>query len=358
MIDVFNMPLGTSWTPWQTLFLNLTRGGGWSALAFLSGFDDTRSMRPYGFTYREPLFLVLWLILDFNWTLWYLPAFVLMRAAFCGAHHFGFEKAHIAILSQLWLIVPAFVDFYVGWVPKPGQEFKHVPATCPSRCFCPWQEIPGSQTLAHYMVGWWVSGPQETQHSMIGHGLIFIPCYWIGFYSGGPIFKLLTQVADETRWSRKAFVGLAVLIVYCLMFVFGQPLVNGFNDMCLSFWDHGSFLWQQVLRNLAYYVLNLSMSLTYVVLIAALVPVHLKFLAKNCFSALICSAFTPCLLNLPVQVLMLRQMLPEMISPAVEIVWMFTVAFLYELTTGAIFSVLLPTIALTLMRLKQFVVGK
>jgi hypothetical protein len=207
-------------------------------------------------------------------------------------------------------------------------------------------------------MGWWVSGPEEVKHSYVGHGLIFIPCYWIGFYSGGPIFKLLTQVADETRWSRKALIGFSVLIVYYLMFAFGQPLVDNFDDMCLSFWNNGSFLWQQVLRNIAYYVLNLSMSLMYVIVIAALVPVHLKFLAKNCFSALICSAFTPCLLNLPVQALMLRQMLPEIISPGVEMVWMFTVAFLYELTTGAIFSVVLPKIALTLMSLKLFFAGK
>lgn len=358
MLDVFFMPLGTSWGPWQVLFLNVTRGGGWSSLAFLSGFDDTRSMRPYGLTYREPFFLVLWLILDFNWTLWYLPAFVMMRVAFCGAHHLGIEKAHIAILSQIWLFVPAFVDFYVGWVPSPGAVPLDVPAECPSGCLCPWQDFPDAQTFAQYTMGWWVSGPDVARNSMIGHALIFIPCYWIGFYSGGPIFKILTKVADETRWSRKAFIGLSVLVLYYLMFSLGQPLVQGFDDMCVSYWDNGSFRWQQVLRNVGYYALNLSMSLTYVVFIAALVPVHLKFMAKNCFSALICSAFTPCLLNLPVQALMWRQILPEVISPGFEIVWSFAVAFLYELVTGAIFSVILPLIAKSIMGLKHFVVGK
>jgi len=297
------------------------------------------------------------LILDFNWTLWYLPAFVMMRAAFCAAHHLGLEKTHIVLLSQLWLVVPAFVDFYIGWVPKPGQEFD-IPVTCPSGCLCPWQSLPGSQTLAQYAIGWWVSGPDVVQNSMIGHALIFIPCYWIGFYSGGPIFKLLTQVADETRWSRKALIGFSVLFVYCLMFVFGSSLVDGFGDKCTSFWDSGHFLWQQVVRNVAYYVLNLSMSLTYVIFIAALVPVHLKFLAKNCFSSLICSAFTPCLLNLPVQVLMLRQILPSLMAPWVEMVWTFAVAFLYELTAGAIFSVILPMIARTIMSVKSLVRGK
>jgi len=359
MIDVFFKPLGTSWGPWQTLFLNITRGGGWSSLAFLSGFDDTRSMRPYGLTYREPLFLVLWLILDFNWTLWYLPAFVIMRAVFCGAHHLGFEKTHIAILSQLWLVVPAFVDFYVGWVPKPGTVFLDVPAECPSGCICPWQDLgPNAQTMAEYTMGWWVSGPYAVKNSMIGHALIFIPCYWIGFYSGGPIFKVLTKVADETRWSRKALIGLSVFILYYLMFALGQPLVDGFNDKCTSYWDSGSFRWQQVLWNVGYYALNLSMSLTYVIFIAALVPIHLKFLAKNCFSALICSAFTPCLLNLSVQALMLRQILPEVISPGVEILWTFGVAFLYELTTGALFSVILPLIAKGIMSLRSFIFGK
>merc|ERR1719215_1709932 len=134
MLDVASRPLGASWGPIQLFLLQITRGGGWSALAFLSGFDDTRSMRPYGLTYREPLFLLLWLILDFNWTLWYLPAFVIMRSAFCAAHYFGFEKTHIVLLSQIWL---------------------EVPLKCPSGCFCPWQDLPGSQTWAQYSVGWW-----------------------------------------------------------------------------------------------------------------------------------------------------------------------------------------------------------
>merc|ERR1719215_1332542 len=104
----------------------MIQGGGWSCLAFLSGFDDTRGMKPYGLTYREPVFLVLWPLLGFNWTMWYLSASVIMRALFCAAHWVGLEKTNILISAQLWILVPAFVDFYIGWQPQPTD----VPTTC------------------------------------------------------------------------------------------------------------------------------------------------------------------------------------------------------------------------------------
>merc|ERR1719191_1837135 len=92
MISATFQTLPGSWGPIQMFILQITRGGGWSSLAFLNGFDDTRAMHGgYGLTYREPLFLIMWLILDFNWTMWYLPAFVLMRVAFCVANWIGME---------------------------------------------------------------------------------------------------------------------------------------------------------------------------------------------------------------------------------------------------------------------------
>jgi hypothetical protein len=339
MLDVASRPLAGNWGPWQLFILQITRGGGWSSLAFLNGFDDTRSMEPYGLKYREWLFLILWLILDFNWTMWYLPVFAYMRAAFCAMHWVGLEKTHLLLAAQLWIFMPAFVDLYVGWQPQAGGT----PAECPSGCFCPWKEWPWAQTFAYYTSGWWVAESDPVDHSMMGHALIFIPCYWIGFYCGGPIFKVLTKVADEPSWMKRIAIAGGVLALYCAMYEWGQPLVEGYKDRCSSFWDTmGSFLWLQVGKNVTYFAMNLSMSLTYVVFIAAAVPVHLKFLAKNCFPALIMSAFTPCILDFPAMALELRKGWSAAVSPYVEMIWIFTVPFLYELVTGAIFAFVVP----------------
>merc|ERR1719217_1827269 len=235
MLDVASRPLQANWGPWQVFLLQLIRGGGWSSLAFLNGFDDTRGMKPYGLTYREPLFLVMWLLLDFNWTMWYLPAFVLMRAAFCAAHHMGIEKLHLVLFSQIWIIMPAFVDLYIGWQPHLANS--EVPTECPSMCFCPWQAWPQAQTIAYYTLGWWVAGSSPVAHSMIGHAMIFIPCYWIGFYYGGSIFKVLTKVADEPSILKRVAIAMGVLGLYCAMYIKGQFLLQDFDDRCSAFWD-------------------------------------------------------------------------------------------------------------------------
>mmetsp|Transcript_119444 Transcript_119444/g.381020 ORF Transcript_119444/g.381020 Transcript_119444/m.381020 type:complete len:1192 (+) Transcript_119444:99-3674(+) len=339
-------PLPANWGDGQLFFLKLLRGGGWSSLAFLNGFDDTRSMRPYGLTYREPLFLILWVMLDFNWTMWYLPAFVLMRTTFCAAHWLGLEKTHLVLASQTWLLLPAFVDMYVGWVP----QSIGVPVECPSGCFCPWQEWPWAQTVAHYTLGWWVEANAPTRNSFLGHGLIFVPCYWIGFYSGGPIFKVLTKVADEPNFLRRVAIAFSVFALYYVMYAWGQPLLNGYNDTCNAFWGPHSFVWMQVAKNVIYFCMNLSMSLLYVVFISAAVPVHLKYLAKVCFSSLIFSGFTGCVLNTPVMALDLREILPAEISPGVEVAWTIAVPFLFELVVGAFFAWLLPLVAKAVLR--------
>jgi hypothetical protein len=304
-------------------------------------------MRPYGLTYREPLFLVMWLMLDFNWTMWYLPAFVLMRAAFCAAHWLRVEKLHLLLFSQIWILMPVFVDLYIGWQP----ESKAIPTECPSMCFCPWQAWPQAQTISYYVMGWWVAGGDPVAHSMVGHALIFIPCYWIGFYFGGPIFKVLSKIADEPHVLRRMAIALGVLGLYCLMYIKGQSLIQGYDDRCSAFWGpEGNFVYEQIFKNVVYFVMNLSMSLTYVIFIAAAVPMHLKYLAKICFSSLIVSAFTPCLLDFPSMALELRKVLPAAISPSLEMVWVFSVPFLYELVVGAIFAVILPIIAKGVMR--------
>jgi len=346
MLDVANRKLGATWAPWQLFLLQITRGGGWSSLAFLNGFDDTRAMRPYGLTYREPLFLAMWLMLDFNWTMWYLPAFVLMRATFCAAHWMRMEKLHLLVFSQIWILMPAFVDLYIGWQP----QSPNIPTECPSMCFCPWKDWPQAQKISYYIMGWWVAPGDPVAHSYIGHALIFIPCYWIGFYFGGSIFKMLTKIADEPSILRRAAIAAGVLGLYCFMFVKGQFLINEYDDRCNAFWSpEGNFIYEQIVKNAVYFVMNLSMSLTYVIFIAA-VPIHLKYLAKICFSSLIFSAFTPCLLDFPSMALELRKVLPAAISPSLEMVWVFSVPFLYELVVGAFFAVVLPIVAKGVMR--------
>eukprot|EP00746_Dinoflagellata_sp_MGD_P010928 gnl/MRDRNA2_/MRDRNA2_122752_c0_seq1.p1 gnl/MRDRNA2_/MRDRNA2_122752_c0~~gnl/MRDRNA2_/MRDRNA2_122752_c0_seq1.p1 ORF type:complete len:394 (+),score=68.01 gnl/MRDRNA2_/MRDRNA2_122752_c0_seq1:154-1182(+) len=270
-----------------------------------------------------------------------------MRAAFCAAHWMGLEKLHLVLASQFWILVPAFVDFYIGWQP----QSPNIPTECPSMCFCPWKQWPQAQSIAYYTLGWWVAGNDPVAHSFVGHALIFIPCYWIGFYCGGSIFKTLTKIADEPRIMRKAAIAVGVLGLYCAMFTKGQFLLQDFDDRCSAFWSpEGNFMYQQILKNVVYFLMSLGMSLTYVVFIAAAVPFHLKYLAKICFSSLIFSAFTPCLLDFPAMALELRKVLPAPISPFLEMAWIFSVPFLYELVVGAVFAVILPIVAKGILR--------
>nr|AYF56484.1 nonribosomal peptide synthetase 4635 [Ostreopsis cf. ovata] len=338
--------LGATWGPVQLFILNISRSGGWSSLAFLSGFDDTRAMEPYSPTYREPLFLAIWLLLGFNWTMWYLPVFVYMRVAFCGMHRLGLQKLHIFLASQVFLLMPAFVDLYVGWHSDPTFAV----AECPSQCVCPWQRWPWMQTVAHYTSGWWVAAPAQA-NSFLSHGLIFIPCYWIGFYGGGRIFKVLTKIADEPSLLRRAATAsTAFAVYYALFLVFGE--VNALlDDQCTAFWSpDGSFVWKQVAFNLTYYSYNLLTSLLWVVFIASAVPVHMKYMAKVCFASLLASGLMPCVLDTPRQALVLREWMPESISPAVELSWTFFVPFLFELTVGAVITTVLPILIKAGMR--------
>eukprot|EP00747_Dinoflagellata_sp_TGD_P023622 gnl/TRDRNA2_/TRDRNA2_129947_c0_seq1.p1 gnl/TRDRNA2_/TRDRNA2_129947_c0~~gnl/TRDRNA2_/TRDRNA2_129947_c0_seq1.p1 ORF type:complete len:1229 (-),score=203.05 gnl/TRDRNA2_/TRDRNA2_129947_c0_seq1:528-3872(-) len=347
MLDVASRPLGANWGPWQLFLLQLTRGGGWSSLAFLNGFDDTRGATPYSFTYREPLFLLLWLVLDFNWTMWFLPAFVLMRAAFCASHWLGIERLHLVLFSQVWILMPAFVDLYIGWQP----QSPNIATECPSGCFCPWQAWPQAQTIAYYTLGWWVAGNDPLKHSMVGHALVFIPCYWIGFYFGGRILKVLANIADETSILRRLAVAAGVLGLYYGLFMWGSSLLNEYDDRCSAFWGpDGNFIYEQIFKNGLNFVMNLAMSLTYVVFITAAVPIHMKYLAKVCFSALVCSAFTPCLLDFSAMAVELRRVLPAAISPVLETVWIFSVPFLYELVAGACIGAVLPVVAKVVMK--------
>jgi len=342
MLSAQKDPLGANWGRVQLLLLRLVYSGGWSSLSFLSGFDDTRSMRPYGLTYREALFLALWPLLGFMWTLWYLPVFVYMRVAFCAAHHAGLERLHIFAAAQAWIIMPAFVDLYIGWTPNGPQ------GECPSRCLCPFQAFPEAEMVGKLAFGWWVNETGEgtgnfTRLSFLGHGLIFIPCYWIGFYAGGPVFRVLTRLADEPSILKRLASAAIVFAVYLAMYK--APVVDEFSDRCGDFWDsEGGFVYRQVLRNLLYYTLNLGMSLLYVFFIAACVPVHLKHLAKVSFSALLLSGFVPCINDYAVMVLGLRRWLPTAVSPGLELAWAFSVPVLFVFVSGSLITAALPAI--------------
>jgi hypothetical protein len=245
-------------------------------------------------------------------------------------------KTHIVIASQLWLLMPAFVDMYSGWTPKDYSDGN------PANCFAPFQEYPWLQTVSYHIVGWWNDG---VENSFLGMALLFIPCYWLGFFLGPKIFPLLSKLADEPNWRRRLIVASGVLAVYLAMSRVGIFMKAAYNDQCSAYWKDGHYVWEQNLTNLAYWITNLTLSMLYVVFIAAAVPVHLKYLAKVCFSALLCSPFTHNLLDFSPQALELRRHLPAFISPAVEIAWVLTIPFVYELLVGAIFAAILPIIA-------------
>lgn len=331
--------LSGEWSPAACFLLSRSRAGGWSSLAFLSGFDDTRSMDPYGLTYREPLFLLLWLLTGLNWSAWYLPAFVYMRVALCMAKRAGLERVHLLAASQIWLCMPTFVDLYTGFLPW-DEWFKPVrpdmPGRCPSQCFCPFEAWPWAQPLAFITVGWWES---DVSHSFLGQGLIFIPCYWLGFYAGPMVFPYLTRLADEQRYSLRFLVAGGVLAAYLLLYNVGLEATAAYDDRCGTFWSQGTFAWQQIPWNLVYWLVNVSQSMLYVVFIVAAVPVHLKYLAKVCFPALILSSHTMCLLDLPAMILHLRELLGQSSSTLFEVPWLVMVPFTYELLVGAAFTV-------------------
>merc|ERR1711988_1908595 len=126
-------------------------------------------------------------------------------------------------------------------------------------------------------------------------------------------------------------IALAVFGIYYIMYANGQPLTDDYKDSCSAFWGPDGFVWMQVLENVVYFVMNLSMSLLYVVFIAAAVPFHLKYLAKVCFSALLFSGFTGCMLDTPSMALVLRKLLPSSVSPGIELTWTIVIPFVYEL---------------------------
>jgi hypothetical protein len=329
-------PLMQEWSSTTCYILSRSRAGGWSSLAFLSGFDDTRSQDPYGLTYREPLFLLLWALTFFDQFSWYLPAFAYMRVAFCLAKRAGFERVHLMLASQLWLLLPAAVDLYAGFVPWHERHSTKLssPKQCTDHCFCPFETVPWAQELAYMAVGWWDT---DVSSSFLGRGLIFIPCYWLGFYVGPRAFRWLIGLLEEQKPACCLLAAAAVLATYLASYDFGLSVQALYDDRCSSFWSgEGILAWHQILWNLGNYSLNLAQSMLIVVFLALAVPFHLKTMAKVCFAALLASPHTPCLLDLPVMVIELRKLFGQSsIFWLVEVLWVLSVPVLYTLLAGS-----------------------
>jgi hypothetical protein len=333
MFDLVHFPINGFWSQLSTGLLLVTRKGGWSALAYMGGFDDTRGDSAYKLTYREAVFLGVWAVSGFKWCLWFLPSFVYMRILFVLAHKYGIMRLHMLLLSQLWLTVPAFVDWYVGWTPEqPGQQ-----KTCPSQCICPFDGPLWHESLAYYAFGMWSVGPHMISHSFVGRALFFIPCYWLGFFTGRPMFKWLAKITDEFTWKKRLAIAAVCLAIYVAFFTVGEWIEDGFDDRCGSFWNGQHFQWQQILKNMGFYTENVVTSVLYVVVVVALVPIHLKRLAKTVFAAYVLTAFPDffCLVDLPVMALEIRKVVDPTFSPLVETVFVFAQPALFALVVGS-----------------------
>jgi len=321
--------LDGDWASWQYWFLYLLRSGGWSSLAFLSGFDDTRAEhKGYALTYREALFVVLWVAFVGHPALWYLPAFVVMRMSFVAFKKVGLEYTQLLLVALLFIFIPAFVDLYIGAGDGPDSR-----RAC--TCFCPFEGRTWLRPLSYVLVGFY---NKTSSDSFLGHRLVFVPCYLIGLYCGKYVFPVLCGLSKERNKLWRLLIALSTVAMYLVMFAGGDAVKDAYDDRCSSFWNGGHFLWLQVLKNIRYFVLNLSMSFLYVIVITALVPIHLKYLAKNSFLALLFSPMAGCVLDFPAQALALRQQLPALISPAVEMAWLMAVPVLYEYVSGAVLS--------------------
>eukprot|EP00928_Gymnodinium_smaydae_P091761 TRINITY_DN7549_c0_g3_i2.p1 TRINITY_DN7549_c0_g3~~TRINITY_DN7549_c0_g3_i2.p1 ORF type:complete len:1208 (+),score=229.97 TRINITY_DN7549_c0_g3_i2:234-3857(+) len=322
-----------NWSYMSYVLFNLSRSGGWSALAYLSGFDDTRSASKWSLTYREALFLAIWIISGFKWTLWFLPAFVWMRILFVVAHKLGMLPFHVILLGQIWLTVPMFVDWYTGWTPRMTSQ----PTQCSPDCFCPFEGRPWVESLTYYTLGMWSVPATMIDHSFVGRALFFIPCYWLGFFSGRDFVAFLVRLKDEFSMSKRFIVSGISFAVYVLFIQMGGPIEKGFNDSCPAFWLSSMAVFTQLARNVAFYTMNLITSALYVIVIAAVVPIHLKYLAKVIFVAYVLASFAPvfCLVDLPTMTLQIRDIFPAELSPLIETLWVFGQPAVFALAVGS-----------------------
>eukprot|EP00931_Biecheleriopsis_adriatica_P122850 TRINITY_DN9789_c0_g1_i4.p1 TRINITY_DN9789_c0_g1~~TRINITY_DN9789_c0_g1_i4.p1 ORF type:complete len:1238 (-),score=177.27 TRINITY_DN9789_c0_g1_i4:48-3761(-) len=349
MYQLEPMELHGDWSQLTYALLQISRMGGWSALAYFGGFDDTRGDGPYKLSYREGVFLLLWIVSGFNWTLWFLPAFVYMRICFVFAHTYNVMFLHMAILSQIWLTVPMFLDWYTGWKPSsPGTA-----TACPAQCFCPFERSSWIESAAYDIIGMWTVPPNMVNHSFIGRALFFIPCYWLGFFTGRHLMQFLVKINDELSVKQRLLVALMSGFAYMCSLIIGQPVEAGFDDRCGSFWLGPWSLPIQLLKNIAFYFMMVFTSLLYVIVVVAVMPLHLKRLAKTCFAAYILASNThfACLVDLPVMALELRKVVPPSIVPVAESIWVFSQPTLYVLTAGSLCMWLVQAMAMSATKL-------
>eukprot|EP00929_Paragymnodinium_shiwhaense_P112178 TRINITY_DN8043_c0_g1_i1.p1 TRINITY_DN8043_c0_g1~~TRINITY_DN8043_c0_g1_i1.p1 ORF type:complete len:1244 (-),score=255.96 TRINITY_DN8043_c0_g1_i1:491-4222(-) len=335
MHDLANVPMdGQHWSYLSALLLNFSRSGGWSALAYLAGFDDTRGDSPYKLTYREVLFLGLWGISGFKWTLWFLPAFVYLRVLFVIAHKLGMMKLHFLLVSQIWLTVPMVVDWYVGWKPY----MAGVGTECSPHCFCPFKDRLWVESIAYYSVGMWSVPVSLISHSFIGRALFFIPCYWLGFYTGRPFIRVLCKINDDFSILGRLLTAIAAGGLYLALFTKADGIEQNFDDRCPAFWTSPSAIYTQLAKNCGFYAFNLFTSALYVIVIVALMPTHLKRLAKTVFAAYVLAAFAPffCLVDLPVMALEVRKLSPDGMAPILETFFIFAQPVIYVLSFGTV----------------------
>eukprot|EP00747_Dinoflagellata_sp_TGD_P135816 gnl/TRDRNA2_/TRDRNA2_175488_c1_seq3.p1 gnl/TRDRNA2_/TRDRNA2_175488_c1~~gnl/TRDRNA2_/TRDRNA2_175488_c1_seq3.p1 ORF type:complete len:807 (+),score=93.96 gnl/TRDRNA2_/TRDRNA2_175488_c1_seq3:217-2421(+) len=342
---------------WQQGLIISTAGGGWLALSLASGFDDARALDPYAFQIREPLFIVLWFVGQRHWTLWFFPAFVLVRSYTILAHRLRCEKAMLGTWLLVWLLLP--LVFQLQAVPLPSANNPVGTGPC-----LPVYDWPWFKALVEWSFG-------DTAIRQGVRTFAFAPCYWVGFYKGGVAMQKICTIVNINKKRRLAWLAVLLSVYLALGFVwgFGLELLESrylivpwarsknsfaaYDDLCTSFYAKG--LWWlpiRVLLNWLQLGLTVFLSCLYVIIVALAPGWHLKSLAKTSFPALILHGFVPCLLNIQgwcVQTL--AAFGPGVHTQVLQMVIWFGVPFLFVWLTGQILSHCMRMMAVKVRRL-------
>lgn len=288
---------------WQQGVIIAAAGGGWLALSLASGFDDARALNPYAFQVREPLFIVLWFVGQRHWTLWFFPAFVLMRCYTILAHRLRCERFMFGIWIVAWLVLPMLLQLQP--VPLPSSTNPVDTGPC-----VPVYDWPWFKTFMEWTFG-------DTAIRQGARTFLFAPCYWLGFYCGRPVMKRLSSMVNMKRQRRFGLLFALLLVYLSIGFSYGfglellesryllvpwwhkQVATAAFDDLCTSFYAKGlSNLPVRMMMNWLHLAVTVLLSCLYVLIVALAPSWHLKTLAKTSFPALILHGFVPCLLNI------------------------------------------------------------
>lgn len=305
--------------PFEFKVLDVCKGAGWSALAYLSGFDDTRVMDPYSLQFREALFIILWFLTAFHPHCWFLAMFTIMRVAFCLSHRLGFERMFVLLVCQSFITMPLFFDFASGWTN----------AACLSGCMCPFRSGVVREVALH--LGWLPGTGHFT------NALIFMPAYFLGFYAGPQIFPIVISCVNDPRKLKRLCAGLAAAAAWWALFRAGRSIHEGKCEELWSSWSsHGSFAWGQFSSNVGALGLRLGVSVMCTVVFATCIPGHMKHLAAVSFIALLSAPYFRSLLDVLLMLDTLHEVLPEQVLPAVQLPFILSVPFLYMLLVGSV----------------------